>query len=217
MASAAVLRNVKHPARPIAFHSPFDDFEISILANFFSRYWPLYRSDPNSFSQVVFSHLVSILRTNIACSYQVEKSGMKWTEPELQDVSDLFAHFCTLPPGLLQGYDNIAHRAALLDKLFGAETHGTPFSFVQPRISHCLFCPDEKLLVKATTTRAGGKAPGGYCWGYDMSSGASNVVLCKGTCCNCGSVYSLQTYTPGDEILQSIGVPYCQHRFIGAS
>jgi hypothetical protein len=198
----ALLRNLKHKAYPSGLGWPFDDHEVSTLASIIKLYRPVYNRCPSTFSSVVFKH-VQPLQSNSTTTYKAEKAECQHYAATAKDVTRLLKHFSSLTDDDLTPWSDIMLDQAGLAK----NTLSTPIDddrrivVVRPQIEECLFC-NHTLIIASTTTSSAGKAPGGYCWGYEEHLGACTAVLCKGTCPECATVYSLQTYTPGEPMLR---------------
>jgi hypothetical protein len=214
-APSNLLRNLRHPATPR--RSPFDDHEVSVLASIFRKFQDLYNVDQCRVAKAVYSAVVAEwYSASGKLSYNQEKTyrNQECTTPTLQDVMDLFSRFEHLPEKNLQTLDvqcAVSVQNHLLhSSVAGALKPSDPPTdgqhlVIKPKISACLFCTNAPLLVRLRTESCGGKAPGGHSWAYEFTLGARVAMMYEGICEKCNSVYSLQTYTPGEVIMGNSG------------
>jgi hypothetical protein len=212
-----LLRNLRHPATPRT--TPFDDHEVSVLASLFTRFRDLYTVDKVRLAKAVYSAVVQDWHKDSGnLSYNDEKGYRSLECPEelLQDVVDIFNSFEMLPVQDLTTLDSrYADRVQMelhgsnvrraLEPSGPSQAQEEELLVVKPKISECLFCKQSTLELILRKESCGGKAPGGNSWAYEYSSGACVAMVYKGVCQQCKSVYSLQTYTPGPDIVGSTG------------
>jgi hypothetical protein len=196
----AVLRNLSHPANPRLF-SVFDDLQVSTLASLFLRFRAVYESDAAQLSRVLHFFIGEKLASS-KFSYNDTKQQMISQEtPEITvaDVQDLLSHFSTLGEGVMKSWAECLEGPVSLSLFRCNMPH-----MIAPVIKTCIFCKTS-LQLAIKTQKCGGKAPGGHSWSYTYSGGAGVAVVCNSTCRQCETVYSMQTYTPGQMIMRRIG------------
>jgi hypothetical protein len=194
-----ILRHPAHPGSRVA-RCPFDDLEVSILAALYVRFLPVYLSDQSAFIRVLIDKVVKLFRVPQS-TYSTANALI--TRPGFSDMRILLDHFDNLRvQGCIHRLSNLADEVEprVVAGSLGIAAGPRPL-FVLPKIESCLFCGLE-LSPRLWKARGCGSYAG-FCWGYHYTSGAIQVVMFHKTC-TCGTVYSLQTYTPGYKILGTV-------------
>ena len=170
----ALLRNLRHRANDRPYHCPFDDHEVSTLATVFRQFRPAYDRDPCRFAAILYTDVVQQLASSKYTYDEAKRANfvadrIPATLPELEL---LLWRFSRCSDKLLTSWgERLCSFPPLERKLLNADESPAregDHLFILPAISNCLFCADSRLVVRSTTSRAGGKAPGGYCWAYDL-------------------------------------------------
>lgn len=204
-----LLRNIRFPARPDL--CPFDDLTVAILADFFADNRDLYDVEKEGVCEGLYTNVVKKLAEQCSYSDSREELGFPTPEYELQDVRDLLAHFETCEDDQLRSFYQLhqrqaRNRALKLPSAWKSSVCKTDIVVVRPCISVCMYCDNQPLTTAIKHQSSWGSAQGGHSWCYSLNEGAGIAAVCESTCKKCGTLYRLQTYTPGDQILQKIGV-----------
>lgn len=194
-----LLRNARHSERPR--FCVFDDLQTSLLLSLFLRFRDVYKVDKKLVAKILFDDVVCDLES--ASSYTDEKRllNQECVQFSQHDVVELLQHFDSLDDLRLSSLED-----KYIDKISRGTKRVVFQEIVVPRITHCLFCTSSALALKVKTQTCGWKAPGGHSWAYDFLSGGRIAAVCEATCPRCQTVYKLQTYTPGPQIIQRSGV-----------
>jgi hypothetical protein len=202
-----LVRNLRHPAHN--GNDCFDDHEITFLASLYLQLQVVYATQPRKVSHACFEIFQDVRGRRLGLGVaNYDKTKLECHQPfrlpGKKDIEDLFRYFSELDPVLLRPWCDVVAEAALGKATNGAVPEGA--IIVYPLISKCLFCPDMKLDLSIRRASGKGAAKGGHVWAYDYIKGGQVAVLFRSTCSNCLTDYSLQTYTPGDPILQEMGM-----------
>lgn len=213
----SVLRNLRHPAN--SGTTCFDDLQISTIATLFQQNRELYHTCPSSFAKQVHAYAIEKLlvdkdgnptkhsfakaKTELLGGLKDSSGQSLYTGADritVKDVEELLQYLAKTSPINLQSW------SSLLEPHFRLQVYKASVKHViKPKIEECMFCkiPLDAYIV---TTKAGGKAPGGHSWAYTLGTGGGIAAVCQKKCSKCQTKYDLQTYNPGERLMDNQGM-----------
>ena len=204
----SLLRSLRHPANPE--NTVFDDLEVEFLASVFVKYRSVYEVQPKAVATALTKVVQELHDDHTAdesmrTSYNLEKNfySQECLPVRQSDTEALLHHFSRKHPSILRPWSELLKPKISHDILGKAGAFGD-FIRVSPIIHQCLFC-DHVLEETILSAIGGDRSIGGRSWAYCLDTGACVALVGQRKCHLCGTIYNLQTYTPGPSILTDIG------------